>query len=432
MLLGGLAAGAASMVPSFGTLQRAIADSGPTKRRFVFLYLPGGWDQLLFLDPREAEFAAGSEAEYEAEVERTGIDTRYRFSGAENSTLDRHGPALHRASVPTDPDFYFGPAALRTDSSGTPDDDVNLTSLVDRGIPMAMVRGINMGTLGHEPGYLYFLTGEPSSGSAARGTSMPIRMAAQLGDIDPLLGDTLLSTVALSMDSYTGDSPGRYAALRAHTVDDLERILARSEGLRESAAVEAALARHAGRPLTEGALRYDAEGLLSAMASSSATVRDMLDEDLATRFRFLDSSDDESAALRRRYRIGDVSRGSERRGAGAAAAFVSLAIKTGFGSVHLRLGFGRRRHPRGGQPDPRGGAQPSGPGDRAPRGRSGDQPGGPVAGRYLDGPHHHLRLQRVLADADVQRHRWPRPSLHQLLSADRGRPSAGIGGRRLE
>ena len=177
-LLGSLAAGAA-----FSPLGcQVVAQSGPSARRFVFLYMPGGWDQLLFLDPREFEYAAADEAAYRQEVARTGIDTRYRFGGYEYATLDQFGPDLHRVAG-ADENFVFGPAAVRIGTEGEP--EVNLRALAEGGAPMAIVRGINMGTLGHEPGYLYFLTGQSAVGSSARGTSMPIRIAAQLAEIDP-------------------------------------------------------------------------------------------------------------------------------------------------------------------------------------------------------------------------------------------------------
>ncbi len=353
-LLGGLATGAAAMTHRFLPGGRALADAGPTKRRFVFLYLPGGWDQLLFLDPREMELAAGSESEYRAEVERTGIDTRYRFSGYEYATTADYGESLHRPTVATDPGFHFGPAAVRM-TDGAPLRAVNLPALVDRGVPMGIVRGINMGTLGHEPGYLYFLTGEPSVGTAARGTSMPIRLAGQLNALDPALGGTLLPTVALSVSSYTGEEDGRLAALRASSVDDLGRILARPEALREPPAIEAALAAHADRPLGEAAQRYDTEGLLSSLAGSSRSVRAMLDDDLAATFGFLDADDEASRTLRARYGIAGVESSSDRRSAAVSAAFVSLAVKTGFaqfisaalpagGDTH---GAGNRVHARG-------------------------------------------------------------------------------------
>ena len=324
LLLGGLAAGAASALPF---ARRAMADGGPTQRRFVFLYVPGGWDQLLFLDPREFEFAAGDEGAYRAEVERTGIDTGYKFGGGDNDTTELYGTDLHRVAG-ADSEFFFGPAAVRM-TSGTPTNAVNLKSLAEDGVPMAMVRGINMGTLGHEPGYVYFLTGEPAVGSSARGTSMPIRLASQLGAMDPRLGDTLLSTVALSVNSFTGNHPGRYAALRADTVDDLGRILARPDALVEPADVEAALAAYAQRPLGRNARRYDAQGLLSSLVGSSQGVREMLENDLASSFRFLDGMDAESQAIRSRYGIGSVSSASDRRSAPVSAAFVAQTIKKG-------------------------------------------------------------------------------------------------------
>src|SRR5947208_536288 len=67
-----------SVAARFG-LPRALAAASPANgRRFVFLYIPGGWDQLLVWDPRPFEVNA-SQAAYAAEVARTGIDTSYKY-----------------------------------------------------------------------------------------------------------------------------------------------------------------------------------------------------------------------------------------------------------------------------------------------------------------------------------------------------------------
>lgn len=327
LLLGSLAGATSTLLTPWTGGPGAFAQAGPKGRRFIFLYLPGGWDQLLFLDPRAFEFTAADEGAYLAEVERTGIDTAYRFGGYDYATVNDYGEGLHRPNASVDEGFYFGPAAVRF-RDGSPMHDVNLVSLVDRGVPMSIIRGINMGTLGHEPGYLYFLTGEPAGGGVARGTSMPIRLASQL--VGSEASPTLVPTVALSVGSYTGAADGRLAALKATSVDDLQRILARDEALREPEEVEAALAAYAERPLTEAAKRYDGEGLLSAMSSASAGARAMLTNDLAHTFTFLDGTDDDSAALRQRYGIDDTSKPSGRRSAAAHAAFAALAVKTGF------------------------------------------------------------------------------------------------------
>ena len=85
---GGLAAS------GFG-LERLLAQAGLSARRFVFVYVPGGWDQLLFLDPREAEYSLSDDAAYKKEVERTQIDTSYT-RGATNDIRTDFGAQLNR------------------------------------------------------------------------------------------------------------------------------------------------------------------------------------------------------------------------------------------------------------------------------------------------------------------------------------------------
>lgn len=312
LLIGGAAAGAAAVLPF---AHRALADGPVAQRRFVFLYCGGGWDQLLFLDPRDHGFDGSDDAL----IRSTGIDTDYA------SMNGLYGTGLHTVPGSPDPDFHFGPAAVRMNGD-VPVNEVNLRDLARDGVPMAMVRGINMGTLGHETGYKYFLTGETPVGGAARGTSMPIRIASQLGRGTSELADTLLSTVALSVGSFTGNEPGRYAALRAHSVDDLALILARAPELSESSDVEAALAAYASRPLGPTARRYDRQGLLSSMLGASNSARDMLERDVAGAFEFLDRTDEASEDIRSRY---GLTQDGSRRGAKVHAAFVSQAIKEG-------------------------------------------------------------------------------------------------------
>ena len=88
----------------------------------------------------------------------------------------------------------------------------NLVTLVEQGVPMSIIRGMNMGTIGHAEGYVYMLTGEPSVGSSARGTSIPIRLAALSGAAGKPVVETVVPTLAMGVDSYTGSEKGRYGA----------------------------------------------------------------------------------------------------------------------------------------------------------------------------------------------------------------------------
>ena len=124
-------------------IARAASASGST-RRFVFLYFAGGWDQLLFLDPRDPDAEGGRFAD--ANRALTMTEPRYgELAGSE------FAPRVARAGA-----LAFGPAAIASTDKTAP-----ITKHADR---IAIVRGMNMGTLSHGTGYLYFVTCRPPAG----------------------------------------------------------------------------------------------------------------------------------------------------------------------------------------------------------------------------------------------------------------------------
>lgn len=154
-----------------GRLARAAHGSG---RYVVFCYFEGGWDHLLGLDPRDpAIFHDGVTGE-------TGIEPAY----------DRL-PADFPHDVVTAGPFTFGPAIGE------------LAELTDH---FSIVRGINMATLTHEVGRRYFLTGQPTSGNLARGSSVSSLVCEHLGDDRPV------PHLALNVESYAEPSVAAYAA----------------------------------------------------------------------------------------------------------------------------------------------------------------------------------------------------------------------------
>lgn len=322
-LRGAAAVGAASLASRFGQ-NRLFAQVPGGGRRFVFVYVPGGWDQLLFLDPREFELGAATEADYQKEVTRTQIDTSYRWGPGNLVGAYAKGayfqPKVYKPAGTTGP-FSFGPAAVPTSQDGTPLAGPNLVSLAERGVPMSIIRGINMGTLGHQPGYVYFLTGEPAVGSVGRGTSMPIRLAAGLGQQPKGLAETVVPVLAMGVESYTGDKAGKFGAFVLQNMGDVTRMLRREPGLIEHPDVEAALASYAG------ARHGAAAGLLGQIADGQERTASLFASDLAARFDFLTAQDDVSKSVRTKY---DLNGSSDLASPGAIAAFAAQSVKYGF------------------------------------------------------------------------------------------------------
>jgi len=328
-LRGAAALGAFGLASRFGQ-NRLFAQAPGGGRRFLFVYVPGGWDQLLFLDPREFELAAATDADYQKEVQRTQIDTSYRYGIGSLVGAYAKGayfqPTVYKPAGTTAP-FSFGPGAVPTAQDGTPLPGPNLVSLAERGVPMSIVRGINMGTLGHQPGYVYFLTGEPAVGSVGRGTSMPIRLAAGLGEQAQGLADTIVPVLAMGVESYTGNHPGRYGAFVLQNMGDVTRMLRREPSLLEHPDVEAALATYASARHAALTTKEDPSGLLRQIGEGQGRTASLFASDLAARFDFLTAGDAVSAAVRAKY---ELNAASDLASPGAIAAFAAQTVKYGF------------------------------------------------------------------------------------------------------
>jgi len=308
------AAGFASRL-GFPTLAHAAANVSST-RRFIFCYFPGGWDQLLFLDPRDPN-ANGKRYDDENRAS-TLTETRYGI-------LDGHQG--FSSKLVTAGNLTFGPAV---EKPGTP--APKLTKHYQR---MSIVRGINMGTLGHEVGYRYFLTAKFPSGNAARGTSLSTEAAAQMQSSAPL------PALSLRVESYNERRPGQYSAMRVDSIDDLLLVLERGKTLLERDAVEDALSDYAksGAPCAVNV--YDRRGLLTRMRGSDHVARATLASKLAARFRFTAGDDAASAAVRQQYGLTRGDAGS----AGARAAFAAQAIKEQVAQcVSVAIGNGTDTH----------------------------------------------------------------------------------------
>jgi hypothetical protein len=182
---------------------------------------------------------------------------------------------------------------------------------------------------------MYMLTGEPAVGSSARGTSIPIRIAAQSGAAGKPAAEAVVPAIAMGVESYTGSESGRYAALQLGNVDDLGRVLERAAPLTEANSVEQALAAYAARPTSAGAREYDAYGLLGQIRDANDRTSVLFTSNMMERFNFVRGMDDESAAIRARY---GIQTGSDIQSAAVVAAFVAQAVKNNL-AQHVSVVF---------------------------------------------------------------------------------------------
>ncbi len=296
----------ASAAARFG-LNQAHAAALEPGRRFVFFYVVGGWDQLLYFDPREQQ----------GDIDATNIEPDYKvfntpYGGGPHFTGRVYRP-LREA-----PNFTFGPGVVSTTGpgNGIPVTGPSLVSLAADGVPMAMVRGLNMGTLGHEPGLLYIITGEPAQGNAGVGVSMPIRIADQLGAHQ--MSAPLVPVLSLSVESFAGNKPGRYGAFQMSSIEDARRLLSRGETLVQTAEVERQLAQRRMKKLQR------AKGLAAQLIASQQQAQEMLAAGVNEKIDVLGSTSPEMVAVRAHY---GLQAGASSNTSEAVAAFAAQAVK---------------------------------------------------------------------------------------------------------
>ncbi len=302
---GALGLGAATVAGALGFSRLASADVPlPSGRAFLFCHFPGGWDQLMLLDPRDpARFTDATRAQ-------TLIDLRYQdIQGVLglDARLVRPGGGSP---------FVFGPLAHRNGAS------VQLTDFADR---MAIVRGLSMSALGHEVAYRYFLTGTYPTGTSARGTSVATELVALMA---PRLARRPLLNLAVGVETYNDRYPGTASALQVRNAQDLNLVLAPAGSL-EPDRVEQAIAARAGAQGPCSEELYDRRNLWAGVRASRDAASGLVRDGVWHAFDFVTSDTPAAMGVRARYGFaqGDANH------PGARAALAVQAIKTGVSQV---------------------------------------------------------------------------------------------------
>lgn len=298
LLRASLATGAVALGnPLFSRMARAADD---TDHYFVFCYFEGGWDQLLALDPRDPAVFT------EDRARETGIDPAYRMLPQRFS----------RAPIDAGP-FQLGPA---------------VGELAELAEAFSVVRGVNMGTLTHEVGRRFFITGRPPSGLQARGSSIATVATSQLG------ADRPVPHLAHRVESYNEAEPAYATALQVGAVGTLQYVLQEDLGIptgirpnvkgalgayweKRAAALDCATEDAAGGSHQAALYRANRE-----RARVMVGVRDEEARRLYEYFRFEDGG---NAEVRQRYGFGP----GQQESPYGRAALASQAIKTGLSRV---------------------------------------------------------------------------------------------------
>ena len=198
----------------------------------VFCEFNGGWDTLMSLDPRNHSLALFNDPEGSIYTGYDLLAENDAGPGSVKEVLDSDGTGL---ITPVGSNISFGPA---------------IGELASKYEQLCVVRGVDMGTLTHEVGRRYFMTGKFPEGIAATGSSMAtfwvdqhstttpvpnlvVRSETFNAGLDPKasglrINDYLdLSTVLRSLDASLDPNSQRTAALAALQSDPscLERQL---------------------------------------------------------------------------------------------------------------------------------------------------------------------------------------------------------------
>jgi hypothetical protein len=231
------------------------------KRKFVFAYFEGGWDQLLGLDPRDPATTTAKDQL---------IDPAYGQLGYGYSSR-----GVQRAGQ-----LSFGPAVP--------------PSFMQIAQECSIINGITMDTAAHEVGRRYFITGRFPRGLEAVGSSTGAEILKQLGESTPI------AHLAAGVESYAVDMPSFAGALSVNSLSDLAIALTPLSTL--DPAIKSAVERYQDEsPGCEG-VRLDRDGLSSRLLESVRRSRSYITAQLSQVFD-LTRTDAEMTQLKTLYDI---------------------------------------------------------------------------------------------------------------------------------
>lgn len=321
-LLGGAGALAASqLLPAFRpTPAHAGANVTDSPPILLICNFEGGWDTLLCLDPRDNQQYGASAA----------ITPAYQDHASLSGVLAGNGSGLVQ---PVGSNIVFGPA---------------IGDLSRHFSDLAVIRGVNMGTLTHEVGMRYLLTGKFPSGLTASGSSLTTWAASEVGD------QTSVPNLVSGMETYNEGLETFATGLQVNSADDLQLVLKRL-GTPLSGASKAAVDDYlAEQRCWDVAL--DGDNVVTNFNSARSKASVLADAGLASHFDFSATPSPGIAELYKHFGI-PTSNGSQANemqfsraisGPAGQAALAAQAITNGISqAVSVRLAGGLDHHDDG-------------------------------------------------------------------------------------
>jgi uncharacterized protein (DUF1501 family) len=314
----GIAAGAVTLRTLLWPA-RAEAASAPAGN-LLFCYFSGGWDQLLALDPRDQTKPAFQQAAAYSAM-GSGIYPAYdKVADANVKALLAGNPS----GIQTAQNLTFGPAVP--------------LSLQQHAQDLCIVRGVAMGTLTHEVGRRYFITGKFPRGLQAAGSSLPTVIAAGAGDT------TQIPNLAVGVESYNEGFPSFASGLEVGNASDVQNVL-RPGGAPVPAGTDAALHAFEAQELSCGGHELDGGGLVTLFRASREKARELVVSGAASHFAFTLDPAKQTQEIKDLFAKFGIATYADLGGARGQAALAAQALTRGISqAVSLQLANGIDDH----------------------------------------------------------------------------------------
>ncbi|MFL5435217.1 MAG: hypothetical protein ACJ784_11985, partial [Myxococcales bacterium] len=232
----------------------------------LLCYFNGGWDQLLALDPRDTTLPRFQQQSAYA-PDGTGIYPAYDLvtDGVTKELLAANPTGVQRPQLTVSSPLTFGPAIP--------------AALFAHAQDLCVVRGVNMGTLTHEVGRRYFLTGKFPRGLSASGSALPTAVAAQAGDV------ARLPNLSVGVETYNETFPAFASGLAVQGAADVTSILSPA-GAALSPGTDQALRAFEAQELSCGGHAASGSELATLFRASREKARELVVSGASSHFAF--------------------------------------------------------------------------------------------------------------------------------------------------
>jgi uncharacterized protein (DUF1501 family) len=291
----------------------------PPAGYLLFCYFSGGWDQLLALDPRDATLPEFQQAKAYG-AGGSGIYPAYGMinDAGVRALLANNPSGIQR---PAGSPLTFGPAVP--------------LSLMQHAQDLCLVRGVSMGTLTHEVGRRYFITGKFPRGLQAAGSSLPTVVAAQAGDVSQI------PNLAVGVESYNENFPAFASGLEVQGASDVYGVL-RPGGTAISAGTDTALRGYEAAGLSCAGQEADGSGLATLFRASREKARELVVSGAASHFNFTLNASQQTQEIKDLFAAFGIVTYADLNGPRGQAALAAQALTKGISqavSVQLATGI---------------------------------------------------------------------------------------------